>query len=74
MYQFSGDKGSPTPALPTTSSTLRLFGSSVSRLLIRLVSSLGNNFSVLSRVVCGPSVSGSMYQLAYDLLSSGSVF
>ena len=63
-----------TTYLWSTSSTLRLFGSSVSRMLIRLVSSLGNNFSVLSRVDCGSSVSGSMYQLAYDLLSSGSVF
>lgn len=45
-------------SLFTSCSALRLSGNSISRLLIHLVSSLGNDFSVSSLVVCESSVSG----------------
>ena len=50
-------------SLFTSCSALRLSGNSISRLLIHLVSSLGNDFSVSSLVVCESSVSGGAYSL-----------
>lgn len=69
IYKFKGL--SHLFSLFTSCSALRLPGNSISRLLIRLVSSLGNNFIVSlgnnfivsSLVVCESSVSRSVYSL-----------